>query len=119
MVARLVPLKPWTAAVLAILEDGGWHAREHVIVESMKAVPPGVAFRDAEKERNRSQRRPNGPGPRVKGTDETSISAGARNMVRDCIANLLTAKHGNPPRLERALVDGVDSLRLTPLRTEA
>lgn len=107
-----MPLKPWTAAALELLADGEWHPRELVIVEAMKSVPPGVAFRDAEKERNRAQRRPNGPGPRVKGTDETSITTGARNIARDCLANLEHARHGNPPRIERAVVDGVDSIRL-------
>jgi hypothetical protein len=107
-----VPFKPWTVAALAVLADGDWHAREHVLRAGMAAVPPGVAFRDGEKDRNRVNRRMSGPGARTRGTDETSIQVGARSIVRDCINSLLVSKHGNPPRLERAIVDGVDSLRL-------
>lgn len=112
-------LRPWTAAALAVLDDGGWHPREDVLRAGMRAVPPGVAFRDGEKDRNRANRRPNGPGPRITGTNETSIDVGARNIVRDCIGGLLAAKHGNPPMLERAVVKGVDSLRLTRARKKA
>lgn len=113
-----MPFKPWTLAMLTVLEDGAWHAREDLILVGAAQVPPGVAFRDAEKDRNREHKRPNGPGPRVKGDDQTSVSTGARNVARDCLNNLLTSRHGNPPHLERATVDGVDSLRLARARME-
>lgn len=112
-------LKPWTEAVLVVLADGQWHAREAVLAAGMRVVPPGVAFRDGETSRNRAIQRPNGPGPRTKGTDETSIIVGARNIVRDCINGLTISRHDNPPRIERAMVDGVDSLRLASPQAKA
>lgn len=99
--------KPWTAAALAILEDGRWHAREQLLAAGAAAVPPGVAFRYGEADRNRSAKRPNGPGPRLRGDDQTSVVTGARRMTERNLLKLV-----DRGRLERALIDGVDCLRL-------
>lgn len=109
-----MPSKPWTVAILALLDDREWHAREDMIVTGMRAVPPGVAFRKGEQIRaHLAGVKGYQFGPRTRGNDATSIATGARERARKSIA-MLTARG----RVERALIDGVDSFRLAQ-RTQA
>lgn len=106
--AVIVARTPWTAKVVELLADGEWHPRETVIVEAMKTFPPGRAFRAGERERARLAERDGYQyGPRRHGDDDTSVSTGARRRVMGNVHSLIKAG-----RLERALVDGVDCLRL-------
>jgi WhiB family redox-sensing transcriptional regulator len=50
-----------------LLADGEWHDREQLLDQMARAVPPGKAFRVGERRRTATRRRPNGPGPRVRG----------------------------------------------------
>lgn len=68
----------WGLAVKQMLSDGEWHERESLYRVAMKTVPPGRAFRAAEKARSRY---PGGLKPRKRGNDETAIATGQRMLV--------------------------------------
>jgi hypothetical protein len=87
------PMSPARAVALELLADGEWHDREQLLDQMARAVPPGKAFRVGERRRTATRRRPNGPGPRVRGDDTTSIAAGAREVARKALFALArTAK---------------------------
>lgn len=93
MTAVASPLAPWTKAMLDMLADGAWHSREAVILAGCRAVPPGRAFRAGEYHRNRPDKRPSGPGPRVKGSRDDSIRNGARALARQSLNHLTRRGH--------------------------
>lgn len=59
-----------------VLADGEWHEQEPVVREAMRRVPPGPAYRHAERARARLT-----PGPRQKGDESDAIATGQRQMV--------------------------------------
>jgi hypothetical protein len=92
-----------TKVILAVLADGEWHDRDELVAAGAAAVPPGVAFRAGEAERNRTRGRPNGPGPRVRGEDADSIRSGARKLACRNLSMLAVGRpsRGDPPKVER------------------
>jgi hypothetical protein len=70
----------------------------------MKVVPPGRAFRQAEKNRQRR-----GPADRQRGSTEDVIAAGARALVQTALDGAM--KTG---RLEMRTVDGIKYFRHVP-----
>lgn len=112
------PTTPWGARALELLADGEWHARVELLEAIMPLIPPGIAFRHAEIHRNRGESRPNGPGPRVRGDDDTSVATGRRHIGTRQLHSLVRQNGTAAPRAERAVIDGVDCIRLTPPRTD-
>lgn len=108
--------RPWTVAMNTVLADGGWHAREDVIAAGVPLVPPGRAYRKGEMNRLHNKTRIGTPAPavRAKGDESTAIKAGARQLVANCLSAAIARGE-----LERAVVDGVDSLRLTSAQSKA
>lgn len=81
------PRKPWTQKVFELLEDGEWHDIDRVILSAAGLVPPGVAYRYAEKYRAASYER-RGVDVKPSRKDMTALAfTGARSMVRVSIAN--------------------------------
>ncbi|GEM_PF-6589387 len=105
---RLAPRSPVTKTILELLADGDWHPRVDVIETAARVVPPGVAYRNGERHRAWiAARRGYRHDGRKHGDDATAIAAGAGIRARDLLRQLIRGGH-----VERALVDGVDSLRL-------
>lgn len=75
------PKTPWGAAIDRVLADGEWHDREEILAAGVLTVPPGVAYRHAER-----LRRVYAAGPRKRGDDSTAVAAGARDKVRRVLA---------------------------------
>lgn len=74
------PLSPWRARVHEILSDGEWHDLEQVVRDAMRLVPPGKAYRQAERNRKRQH-----PGPRTRGDEGTAIHSGQRQLVMSSV----------------------------------
>jgi Arc/MetJ-type ribon-helix-helix transcriptional regulator len=83
-------MKPWTEAILHHVADGRWYQREEVIRVGMRAVPPGRALQ--ERERNRV-RLAVGTGARPARTADERIAAGARHLSRGSLLNLISRGH--------------------------
>lgn len=79
-------MQPWTRRITDLLADGEWHDSGAIIAAAAAAVPPGIAYREGERDRQR--KRPDGPGPRVRGDRQTSISVGAKKLVRRSLSNM-------------------------------
>lgn len=95
------PLSPWRARVQEVLSDGEWHDFEQVVRDAMRLVPPGKAFRHAERNRLRQH-----PGPRTRGDEGVAIHSGQRQIVATSI--YAGIKRGV---LERRKFGSVDLLR--------
>lgn len=104
MAARLSPHGQVLADSLA---DGAWHSY-HEVIESMAAVvPPGRAFRHAERHRAAHQTRTTGASrPRAVGDESTAVAAGARDVAR----RLIRARRAEG-WLEDRTVDGRRQIR--------
>jgi hypothetical protein len=105
-------MSPQTMKLLSLLEDGNWHEREDLIVATIPVVPPGIAYRRAEKNRSYNlthrEGEPNGIRPRVKQTDASFIIAtGARAAATESLASLQA--NG---RVEKEIRDGKKFYRL-------
>lgn len=106
-------MAPWTAKMLALLEDGEWHDREEVVLQSMAVVPPGVALRASESTRANAgkkdgtgNRKP-APEKRVKRRSHSELVAyGQRIKANEATASLAAAG-----RIERKTINGVKMLR--------
>jgi hypothetical protein len=68
---------PWRHAIDALLADGEWHDREELLAAGAAAVPPGVAFRNGERQRL-ARRSVGSPTTRHRGDNATAIAVGAR-----------------------------------------
>jgi len=94
---------PWTAELLARLADGAWHPLEAVVVAAAAKVPPGVAYREAERDRRAKAAARGNTRPRS-GSDEVAVvTVGARRKVIGAVGKLR--------RRGRVDVDG-DRIRL-------
>lgn len=73
---------PWGEEVDAQLADGEWHVLEDVIAAAVATVPPGIAWRVGERQRQHGivDGSVNG-GARYVGDDSTSVATGARHLV--------------------------------------
>jgi len=107
---------PWTLKVLDILQDGEWHNFDEIVSECMPLVPPGVAWRKAEKNRQQHYDRQGRPQQdRHYGDKNTTIQTGQRMLVAIGVRGL--ARHGRieveyqDPSLKRKRPSRV---RLTP-----
>lgn len=78
---------PWAKHLFGILSDHEWHDTEDVIHSVMLTVPPEKAFRRGEGCRQQKDKRPRGPGARVRGDDSDSIAVGARSLAWQTISN--------------------------------
>ncbi len=72
-------MKPWTEAILHHLADGRWYQIEEIVRIGMRAVPPGRALQ--ERERNRGRLVRTGTGTRPARTADERIAAGARMLA--------------------------------------
>jgi len=93
----------WGLAIQEILSDGEWHEREVLYRAGMKQVPPGRAFRQAEKNRDRffQERHGTNAPARKRGNDETAIAAGQRMLVTGVLTSQVRTG-----RYEKKEVDG-------------
>lgn len=90
-----------------LVADGAWHDLDELVAAAGPHIPPGVAWRAADREY--STRNPQrGAAPR-RSTDESLIATGARRMVA-AIA-WMRVRYG---RWETAVIDGRRHWRLTP-----
>jgi hypothetical protein len=94
----------WRLRVLEILADGQWHDREPVVLDAMRLVPPGKAFRRGEQYRERVS-----TGERKRGSDDDSIRTGQRAYVSETIQTSL--KSGV---IEKRVENGVYQIRMAP-----
>lgn len=87
-------------AVLEVIKDGEWHKIEEVIDKVSPLVPPGVAWRHAEKKRqNYYTRRNREPGARIREvSQEAIIFSGRRSIARKCINDM--NRQGRGQRIE-------------------
>lgn len=93
-----------------LLADGAWHDYEQVVAAMASAVPPGQAFRHAERRRARHQERTMGTSrPRSIGDETTAVAAGARSIS----CRLIRARKVEG-WLEERSVDGRREIRRTP-----
>lgn len=83
------PLTAWTRRALDELADGAWHLYDDVVTAAALVVPPGRAYRQGEYSRQLANRRPNGPGPRVRGDRDVSVHVGARELARKAVLGLI------------------------------
>lgn len=95
----------WGLAIRRILSDGEWHDRETLVREAMRTVPPGRAFRAAEK--GRSRYHDGVVTPRKRGNDETAIAAGQRMLVTAVLVSQIRVGHYE----QRTEANGKQSLR--------
>lgn len=93
-----------------VLADGAWHDYHQVVEAMMPAVPPGVAFRHAERRRAQHQTRTVGTArARTVGDETTAVAAGARSLSTRLIRALRV-----DGSLEERTVDGRRQIRRTP-----
>lgn len=94
-------LSPAFAAKAAeLLGDREWHSYEQVIREMSKLVPPGIAIRRNEVDRQHNYLTRTGrPGtaPKNYRSDEERIRSGARSIVRDYLNKKLVFEKDQPP----------------------
>lgn len=80
---------PWTVAVTELLSDGLWHDYKTVVSEVAPIVPPGPAWRYAEKRRlDEYKKRGTEPGDRKFGDKNSTIRSGQKYYVRNSIGKL-------------------------------
>jgi hypothetical protein len=88
-------MRPWTVRILELVDAGVTH-REEVIAQTIPFVPIGHAHRARERQRLSQQARPRATErtltPRPKALAEVH-RIGARTVVRETIATLLTHGH--------------------------
>lgn len=96
------PLSEWRKRMHELLSDGEWHEMEPVVREAMLFVPPGPAYRHAEKARVRGT----GPAKRERGSDSDAIAAGQRQIVMQSV--YAAVKYG---AFERKVDGGVFYIR--------
>jgi hypothetical protein len=108
-------MTPPMRRMLETLIDGNWHDRDVVLRVGAILVPPGVAYRLAERQRERSFRRDKPDWPedmpipeRTRGDKSVAIASGQRRVALDLI-------HGFHKRgkLEQQKIDGTTRIRLT------
>lgn len=92
------PPSPAYRRIMELLADGEWHDVETIVVAAMRAVPPGPAFREGERLRQRK----GGPAVRTRGS---AIETGARSIARDALRGMV--------RFGGVVRDG-DRVRLAP-----
>lgn len=73
------------------LGDGRWYQIEDVIRVGMRAVPPGRALQ--ERERNRERMVRTGTGKRPETTADMRIAAGARLLTRRALHHQISRGH--------------------------
>jgi hypothetical protein len=81
----------WRKKLLALLEDGEWHDYVTVRDQAAGTVPPGQAFRRAERKRIASYRYRAGvseANPRQRGGRDDTILTGQRSFVSDTFERL-------------------------------
>jgi hypothetical protein len=85
-------MSPWTVKMMDLLSDGEWHDLEEVMQLGMAAVPPGRAWRAAEKSRQQGWMRLYGTmdGFRERAESETDVAI--RSGARQVVAQALTKK---------------------------
>lgn len=85
------PRSPARNAIEAVLADGDRHSRDQLLEAAARAVPPGRAWRAAERERRSKQRARRGSGlgetARQRGDQDQVIAAGARRIASDALAS--------------------------------
>lgn len=106
----MAEISPLTVRLRELLADGEWHLRNDVIDQLSGAVPPGAAWREAERRRLSERQRTGRPkGPRAHHTDRrTAIASGARQVInqtilrqiRDGFIERRRTRVGNVPRVE-------------------
>ena len=90
---------PWTLKVLEILEDGEWHNYKDILSIAAPLVPPAVAWRKAEANRETHYRRAGREvKDRQKGERNDTIKTGQRTYVNTAIRGLArrTRDRGDP-----------------------
>lgn len=94
-----------TVRLRELLTDGEWHAREELIDALAGFVPPGVAWRSAERHRLSKRRRKGlSDGPRVHHTiTATAVKTGRRAVVGDAIQREVRRGHVDRRRNGRGI----------------
>lgn len=110
----VVRKRPWTVKAAAVFGDD-WIPFETAVGRIAAFIPPGIAWRQAERMRRRSQRRRGRPETaRVLGDDGQAIACGARRLAVEWIRKQTVRGF-----LDRTAVDSVDCLRLASAQSEA
>src|SRR4051812_31363778 len=78
---------PWVRHALYLLRDGEWHDFAPFMTELAKMVPPGMAFRRAEKERSVRKGSPTQRSRPL--TTEQILMYGARAEVRTALRGMI------------------------------
>lgn len=92
-----------------VLADGAWHDHHQVVEAMMPAIPPGQAFRHAERRRAAKARTAGKARARTVGDETTAVAAGARALS----TKLIRARRVDS-WLEERTVDGRRQIRRTP-----
>jgi hypothetical protein len=74
------PLSEWRKRIHELLADGEWHELDPVVKDALLRVPPGPAFRHAEKQRERQSGE-----PRQRGDMDDAIAAGRRSIAMQSV----------------------------------
>lgn len=100
---------PHGKVLCQVLADGAWHDHQQVVEAMMPAVPPGVAFRHAERRRAAKARTTGTARARTVGDETTAVAAGARSLS----TRLIRARRVDGS-LEERTVDGRRQIRRAP-----
>ena len=82
---------PWTTAMLGHLADGRWYALDEVLRVGARAVPPGRAIQQREKDREACL--VTGSGPRPARSDDDRIATGARRVAYGSLVMQIRTGH--------------------------
>lgn len=104
------PVKPWTRHFFEALQSGEPQTYAKVLVEAAAFVPPGRAYREAERHRESRRTKDGVTTPRVKAYNSaTLIREGSRSIVRASLR--IAIRNG---RITEYYEGGVRMLRLGP-----